>query len=71
MLARLLRHPACVSPDRSLAGTTRFRADLSLEVWKVRFRPGLSPGYGWKLSRMPIRAKRNPPVDNEDIVHKF
>ncbi len=28
-------------------------------------------GYGWKLSRMPIRANRNPPVDTEDIVHKF
>ena len=27
-------------------------------------------GYRRKLSRKPIRAKRNPPVDNEDIVHK-
>ena len=42
MLAWLLRHPACVSPDRSLSGTTQFRADLSPEDWKVRFRPGLS-----------------------------
>ena len=32
--------------------------------------PASPPATDWKLSRKPIRTKRIPPVDNEDIGHK-